>query len=70
MHLLPLRSCEKRDRRGLNAKARPGKVLVVTGITDPNILPTGPELTVTSHITSMEAAQEILQYRQSQGCIS
>ncbi len=66
----PLEVCEQRDRKGLYAKARAGKVKGVTGVTDPYIQPSKPELTIdTTHITPMEAAQEILLYLEEQGYI-
>ena len=64
----PLEVCEQRDRKGLYAKARAGKVKGVTGITDPYINPSNPELTIdTSNMTPMEAVQEILLYLEEQG---
>ncbi len=66
----PLEICEQRDRKGLYAKARAGKVKGVTGITDPYIVPSSPELTIdTSTVTPMEAVQEILLYLEDQGYI-
>lgn len=66
----PLEVCEQRDRKGLYAKARAGKVKGVTGLNDPYIPPTNPELTIdTSKITPMEAVQEILLYLEEQGYI-
>jgi sulfate adenylyltransferase len=66
----PLEVCEQRDRKGLYAKARAGKVKGVTGVTDPYIPPSNPELTIdTTHITPMEAVQEILLYLEEQGYI-
>lgn len=66
----PLEVCEQRDRKGLYAKARAGKVKGVTGVTDPYIPPTNPELTIdTSKVTPMEAVQEILLYLEDQGYI-
>ncbi len=66
----PLEVCEQRDRKGLYAKARAGKVKGVTGVTDPYIEPSNPELTIdTTNITPMEAAQEILLYLEEQGYI-
>lgn len=63
----PLEVCEQRDRKGLYAKARAGKVKGVTGITDPYITPSAPELTIdTSNMTPMEAVQEILLYLEEQ----
>ena len=66
----PLAVCEQRDRKGLYAKARAGKVKGVTGITDPYIPPSNPELTIdTTTITPMEAVQEILLYLEEQGYV-
>ena len=66
----PLEVCEQRDRKGLYAKARAGKVKGVTGVTDPYIPPAHPELTIdTSKVTPMEAVQEILLYLEEQGYI-
>ncbi len=66
----PLEVCERRDRKGLYARARSGKVKGVTGITDPYIPPSHPELVIdTTDITPMEAVQEILLYLQKQGYI-
>ncbi len=66
----PLDVCEQRDRKGLYAKARAGKVKGVTGVTDPYIPPSNPEITIdTSNITPMEAVQEILLYLEDQGYI-
>jgi len=66
----PLVVCEQRDRKGLYAKARAGKVKGVTGVTDPYIPPSSPELTIdTADITPKEAVQEILLYLEEQGYI-
>ncbi|PID42134.1 MAG: adenylyl-sulfate kinase [Proteobacteria bacterium] len=57
----PLEVCEQRDRKGLYAKARSGRVTGVTGITDPYNPPSNPDITIdTSVMTPMEAVQEIL----------
>jgi len=64
----PLEICEQRDRKGLYAKARSGKVKGVTGVSDPYESPANPELTIdTSSCTPMEAVQEILLYLEEQG---
>jgi len=66
----PLEICEQRDRKGLYAKARAGKVKGVTGVTDPYIPPSNPELTIdTGEITPKEAVQEILLYLEEQGYV-
>ena len=64
----PLEVCEQRDRKGLYARARSGKIQGVTGITDPYIPPVNPDITLdTSSMTPLEAVQEILLHLQNQG---
>ncbi|MFO7717267.1 MAG: bifunctional sulfate adenylyltransferase/adenylylsulfate kinase [Desulfohalobium sp.] len=66
----PLTVCEQRDRKGLYARARAGVVQGVTGIDDPYIPPSDPELTIdTTELTPTEAAQEVLLYLEEQGYI-
>jgi sulfate adenylyltransferase len=65
-----LEICEQRDRKGLYAKARANKIKGVTGIDDPYIQPTNPDITIdTSELTPDEAAQEILLYLEEQGYV-
>ena len=64
----PLSVCEQRDRKGLYAKARAGKIKGVTGVSDPYIPPVNPEITIdTTSLTPAEAVQEILLYLEEQG---
>jgi len=64
----PLEVCEQRDRKGLYAKARAGKVQGFTGVSDPYVPPANPELTIdTTTMTPAEAAQEVLLYLEEQG---
>jgi len=64
----PIEVCEQRDRKGLYAKARAGKIKGVTGVSDPYVPPTSPELTIdTTNMTPAEAVQEILLYLEEQG---
>ncbi|OKY74948.1 MAG: adenylyl-sulfate kinase [Desulfobulbaceae bacterium DB1] len=66
----PLQVCEKRDRKGLYAKARAGKIPVFTGVSDPYTPPTHPEITIdTSEMTPAEAAQEVMLYLEEKGYI-
>ncbi len=66
----PLEVCEHRDRKGLYAKARAGLVKGVTGISDPYIAPSHPELSIdTSILTPAEAVQEIFLYLEDRGYI-
>jgi sulfate adenylyltransferase len=67
----PIEVCEQRDRKGLYAKARAGKVLGVTGVSDPYIPPSNPEITIdTSTMNPEEAAQQVLLYLAEEGYIS
>ena len=59
----PLEVCEKRDPKGLYAKARAGVIQHFTGISDPYEVPTDAELTIATTITTPEqAAGNILEY--------
>lgn len=58
-----LEECEKRDRKGLYAKARKGIIPEFTGISDPYEIPVNPEIRIdTQDMTPMQAAQEIYLY--------
>jgi len=66
----PLKVCEQRDRKGLYAKARAGLIKGVTGISDPYIPPSRPEVVIdTTTMTPTEAVQEIFLYLEEQGYI-
>ncbi len=66
----PIEECEKRDRKGMYAKARAGMIKGFTGVDDPYEIPADPELRIdTSNITPDEAAQEILLYLGRKGYI-
>jgi len=66
----PFEVCEQRDRKGLYAKAKAGKMKGVTGVDDPYIPPSHPEITIdTTNVTPDEAAQEVLLYLEEQGYI-
>ncbi len=56
-----LETCEQRDRKGLYAAARAGKIKGFTGIDDPYEAPENPELVIrTEAVSPDEAAQSIL----------
>jgi len=66
----PIEVCEKRDRKGMYAKARAGLIKGYTGVDDPYEIPESPEVRLdTSDITPDEAAQEILLHLQQKGYI-
>ena len=57
----PIETCEKRDRKGMYAKARAGMIKGFTGVDDPYEPPENPEVVVdTSDLTPDEAAQKVL----------
>ncbi len=57
----PISVCEKRDRKGMYAKAKAGLLKGFTGVDDPYEVPAQPELSIdTSNLTPDEAVQEIL----------
>lgn len=57
----PLEECERRDRKGLYAKARAGQITGFTGIDDPYEVPEHPELRIdTTDQTPDEAAQQVI----------
>jgi sulfate adenylyltransferase len=64
----PIAECEKRDRKGMYAKARAGLLKGFTGVDDPYEVPDSPELCIdTTDLTPDEAAQEILLYISQKG---
>jgi sulfate adenylyltransferase len=66
----PLEECEKRDRKGMYAKARAGLIKGYTGIDDPYEAPETPELRIdTTGLTPDEAAHEILLFLGQKGFI-
>jgi sulfate adenylyltransferase len=65
-----LETCEARDRKGLYAAARAGKIKEFTGISDPYEVPENPEVVVkTEELTPDLAAQRILVKLESMGFI-
>lgn len=62
--------CEKRDRKGLYAKARAGVIKEFTGISDPYEVPPNPEVTIdTESCKPAQAAQKIILKLESMGLI-
>jgi adenylylsulfate kinase len=61
----PLDECERRDVKGLYAKARRGEIAHFTGIDDPYEAPTRPELSLdTSTMTLEHATQAVVSHVQ------
>ncbi|MBF0228001.1 MAG: bifunctional sulfate adenylyltransferase/adenylylsulfate kinase [Desulfamplus sp.] len=66
----PIEECEKRDRKGMYAKARAGLIKGFTGVDDPYEIPQKCEMSIdTTHITPDEAVHEILLYIGQKGFI-
>jgi len=66
-----LEECERRDRKGLYAKARKGIIPEFTGISDPYEIPEKPEIRInTEDVTPIQAAQDIYLYLVSEGYVS
>jgi len=66
----PLEVCEKRDRKGLYAKARAGLIKEFTGIDDPYEVPENAELSInTLDMNPDEAAHAVILKLESLGYI-
>ncbi len=65
----PLEVCEQRDRKGLYAKARAGKITMFTGISDPYEEPEDAEVRLETDGTPEEAAQQVLLHLEQEGYI-
>jgi sulfate adenylyltransferase len=66
----PLEVCERRDRKGLYARARAGQLRGMTGIDDPYEVPTDAELTLdTTTMTVPEAIDVVLTFLVENGWV-
>jgi len=66
----PVEVCEQRDVKGLYKKARAGEIKEFTGISAPYEAPANPELTIRTHMQSVEdSAKQILGYLESRGLV-
>jgi adenylylsulfate kinase len=62
--------CERRDVKGLYAKARAGEIKEFTGVSDPYEPPKDPEIEIdTESQTPEESARQILTYLEGEGLI-
>ncbi len=67
----PIDECERRDTKGLYAKARAGILKGMTGIDDPYETPESPEIRLnTMEMTPEEAANEVLLYLEREGYLT
>ncbi|WP_297084538.1 adenylyl-sulfate kinase, partial [uncultured Demequina sp.] len=66
-----LEECERRDRKGLYALARAGKIKEFTGISDPYEVPEIPELVLDTEGTDVDhCAHQVLLKLESLGLIA
>lgn len=66
----PLDVCEARDRKGLYALARAGKIKEFTGISDPYEVPEAPTLRIdTSTMSAEDAGEQVLDALRAEGYI-
>ena len=66
-----LEECEKRDVKGLYAKARAGEIKGMTGIDDPYEAPENPEITLeTQDVELQENVDKLLAYLKENGYLS
>ena len=55
-----LEECERRDRKGLYAKARKGTIKEFTGVSDPYEIPQNPELILNSEDKNVEYCASLI----------
>lgn len=59
----PYEECERRDVKGLYAKARSGEIKNFTGLDDPYEAPENPEIVIdTTNISLNDAIQQVIEY--------
>jgi adenylylsulfate kinase len=66
----PVEECEKRDVKGLYAKARAGQIKEFTGISAPYEAPEKPELVLRTHeLSEQQSVDKVLGYLEEKGYI-
>jgi adenylyl-sulfate kinase len=65
----PLEECERRDPKGLYARARRGEIPDMTGIGDPYEAPESPEIEVTMDMSADEGVDQVLTALHERGVI-
>jgi adenylylsulfate kinase len=66
----PLAECERRDVKGLYAKARAGLIPAFTGVSDPYEPPSAPELVLpTLRQSPAQSAGQLLSYLEARGYV-
>jgi adenylylsulfate kinase len=66
----PVEECERRDVKGLYAKARAGEIPEFTGVSDPYEVPAAPELRLdTTTLSPKESVQLVIAKLEEIGCL-
>jgi adenylyl-sulfate kinase len=65
----PLEECERRDPKGLYARARRGEVAHMTGVDDPYEPPVNPEIEVTMDMTAEQGVAAVLAALEALGAL-
>jgi sulfate adenylyltransferase len=66
----PIEVCERRDRKGLYAKARAGLIPEFTGVSDPYERPADAEVVLpTAELTPEESAQQVILHLEREGYV-
>jgi sulfate adenylyltransferase len=66
----PLEVCERRDSKGVYAKARRGEITGFTGIDDPYETPENPEITLDTVVSTPDQnARRVLEHLERQGFV-
>jgi adenylyl-sulfate kinase len=66
----PVEECERRDVKGLYAKARAGQIPEFTGVSDPYEEPAAPELRLdTTELEPQQSARLVLEKLEQLGCL-
>jgi sulfate adenylyltransferase len=66
----PLEICERRDSKGVYAKARSGEITGFTGIDDPYEAPEAPDIVLDTVVfTPQQNARRVLEYLERQGFV-
>ena len=66
----PVEECERRDVKGLYARARAGEIAEFTGVSDPYEEPAAPELRLdTTTLSPQESAQLVIAKLEEIGCL-
>lgn len=66
----PLDVCERRDPKGLYARARAGTVSDFTGVSDPYEVPDDAAISIdTDRMAAVEAVRAIMMWLEDSGCL-